>query len=110
MSPPDIVFSELQAVEEVQQLIAGLIAAGFGLRRRRLNELICSASGPSGAREKTTWLSIMHFTLGSFPHSGTDEKSPDYVYQDLNKCLQNRAFRRTTRHSPEGYIMPEQVG
>jgi hypothetical protein len=33
------------------------------------NEAICAASGPSGARDRTTWLLTMHFMVDSFPDS-----------------------------------------
>src|SRR5271167_947788 len=43
------------------------------------NEPIYPAIGPSGTRDKTTWLSMMHFMANSFPLCGADKRSPDYV-------------------------------
>src|SRR5713101_6419128 len=66
------------------------------------NGPICDARGPSGARERTTWQSIIHFTVDSFPQLGADGRSQYYVVCDFAHLPEILGWRTGTRHSQEG--------
>jgi hypothetical protein len=67
----DVVLCRLQAVQKGGESIAessrGYIAAHSVTLQ---NGPRCAAKEPSGARDRTTWLWIIYFTLNSFPLHG----------------------------------------
>src|SRR6266571_676126 len=51
---------------------------------------------------------MMYFTLTPFP-TGLIERSQDYVVPVCKLLPKNIGCRETTRHSQEGYIVPQRV-
>jgi hypothetical protein len=52
---------------------------------------------------------MMNFTIDSF-FPVTGERSQYYVGTSVEDRPEIQGYRATTRHSPEGYIVPETVG
>jgi len=98
----DIVLCRLQAVQKGGESIAesspGYIAA-HSVTLQTVRDML---QEPSGARERTTWQSIIHFTVDSFPLHGADGRSQYYVVCDFAHLPEILGWRTGTRHSPEG--------
>jgi site-specific recombinase XerD len=104
--PPDIARHSL--VPSTGSLGRGESVVGIETREYRYslgglpNGPICSGKGPSRARDRTTWLSIRHFTVDSFPLHGADGRSQYYVGAASRIVPKILGWRAGTRHSPEG--------
>ena len=64
------------------------------------NRSMHASSKPSGARNRTTWPSMLNFTVNSFPLKGL--RSSYYVAADELVRPKTQGQHAATRHSPEG--------
>src|SRR5271166_4595863 len=76
----DIVLCHPQALQEGRESIVGIQTREYRCSLGGLaNRPICAGKEPSRARDRTTWLSIIHFTEDCFPLHGAHGRSRYYV-------------------------------
>src|SRR5271165_1295619 len=86
----DIVLCHPQALQEGGESIFEIETREYPCSLGGLaNGSICTGKKPSRARDRTTWLSIIHFEVDSFPLHGAGGRSQYYVGAASAHCAEN---------------------